>query len=398
MCERVRSLKKCPHRAIHMLDHQCRGPSRASTSQTQYLLAIGVVCREPAIDRRARLRKLYARIASSSDVVIRFVLDGAWWRSANATRFIDEVGAWSGGSTLDESHCALKVLSWWRTIAPCIHAKFYLKTDDDVVLDLPPLLSLIRAFPPGTPLYAGPMHYTYLNATGTRAPYCFAYGAKSAIRLGETACRKPLYEGPIIFAEGPLIILSRELLVKWLAPRMRSKDHYWPSDHPSLIRCNHEDSWLGAEIRNYDGPLHLVNLDTTLRGLHRPDMSVTHGFKGDKKRFRRLRPYSFVSHRVLDAKTFGLVEQAYENGDTAARPVELCTNATSRRRQQAKLRRFCDGEGQVRLPCRKWSEQFAKLERFGCCRDWRLCEPYPQKVDSRGERQVAKTLKVEGHR
>eukprot|EP00966_Prymnesium_polylepis_P216422 5010199-Prymnesium_polylepis.1 len=179
-----------------------------------YAVAIGVVSTEHKPERRRWLRALYRR---SGSVLVRFVLDAAWL-AKQPTLVGDEIGVPMRAG----SHCVDKSFGWWRA-ARRWSARHYLKTDDDVVIDIREALSMLAVLPP-LGVMAGPLWYTTLNTTTLR-PHnptrCTTHGAVlSAAQTKAHDC--PLEFGPYPYVAGPFEVLSGDI-VDWLAPRLTPK-------------------------------------------------------------------------------------------------------------------------------------------------------------------------------
>jgi hypothetical protein len=169
-----------------------------STTSGDYLLALGVVCTEHHSDRRSWLRRLYG--SSGLAVLVRFVVDAAWLsRQPPASLSGDELGV--PMRLAGSGHCVDKSFGWWRS-ARAFSARYYAKTDDDAVIDLPEMLALLMTLPPAR-LMAGPTWYTTLNLTTLKpsSPKCTSMFLARALELKREHC--PSDFGPYPFVAGP---------------------------------------------------------------------------------------------------------------------------------------------------------------------------------------------------
>ena len=340
-------------------------PAVMATQHT-YTLVMGAVCNEGRHDFRQRLRRLYEPHVKSGEFLIRFMIshkretDDRWRakelaadgttdavedvlfvkcaRQATMLETVDCPGhkagtkrCFSSRTPYHEAHCAHKTMRWWR-LAHQWPSKWYGKTDDDAVIDLPPLLSLLEnvlAPIPG-PVFGGIVHYSSINLTNLEG-VCFAHGANAAIGRKARQCPGAGVGGPYPYVEGPLEILSPEVM-RFLHDR---------AEVDPRQRCHYEDLYVGAAIAQHPA-LSLVNLDTMLgrKDIYEPGRREYVGAD------------SMLAHWVRSEEAFARVERDFER------------NRRTRSEQSSALR------------CYDWAETFPKLlEGFPCCHHWRVCEP-----------------------
>ena len=194
--------------------------SSSSTPQAQVSLVLGVLSNERRPHWRERLRQYYAPFADR--VRVRFVLDERWLLK-HGPPAEDEVGVPVG--RVGDQHCAHKMIGWW-SIAQRWPAAFYAKTDDDALLDLGRMLPLLASLP-SSRLYAGILRYSSINES-TLEGVCWASGAFGALRRRRQC---PQTRGPIVFAEGPFVVMSSDVQ-SWVAPRLAVDERQ---------RCHFED-------------------------------------------------------------------------------------------------------------------------------------------------------------
>ena len=208
----------------------------------RHLFVFGIVCNERQHSWRARLRKLYGAHAPNI-LSIFVVLDDyrthAKWQQLELklgerlTEDVLYVPAMVKAERVEkhhayrEAHCSHKTMGWWK-LASRWPSQWYGKTDDDAVIDLPPLLLLLARMPSG-PVYGGIVHYSSVNLTNLEGT-CFASGAYTAARqrlIGLNAalcpagpnaamphCQCSQVDGPYPYVEGPLEILSSDVQVR----------------------------------------------------------------------------------------------------------------------------------------------------------------------------------------
>ena len=219
--------------------------SRPAVEKNTPLLVLGVLCSEGRRGWRERLRRYYS--AFSDRVVVRFILDEKWMSSHKTKTASDEVGVPTGRGL--NQHCAHKMVGWWST-AQRWPGSYYMKTDDDAMVDLARILPLLESLP-RTRMYGGILRYSSINETSLEG-VCWAPGAAGALNKRRNHCK--LTRGPIVFAEGPFVLMSADVQA-WVAPRLRV-------DARQL--CHFEDLLLGRELASYSGALRLTNLDLLL--------------------------------------------------------------------------------------------------------------------------------------
>ena len=238
---------------------------------------------------------------------------------------------WSDRTPYREAHCAHKTMGWWK-LAKRWPSRWYGKTDDDAVIDLPPLLRFLReemAAIPG-PVFGGIVHYSSLNTTNLEGA-CFASGGLNAIKSRRRRCSGPEFAGPCPYVEGPLEILSPEVM-RFL------------SEHAAVDprqRCHYEDLYVGIAIAGH-ASLSLVNLE---RLLGRKDVYIP-----GRREF--VGADSMLAHWVRSEDAFKRVVNGFER-----------TRGLRSRRSNA-------------LQCAPWASAFPPLrDGFPCCHDWHVCEP-----------------------
>ena len=358
----------------------------------EFTLVIGAVCDERRHDFRRRLRQLYGPHVAKREMLIKFVVSERYrsderWLARERARGLPHSAPANDGSATDsaavdgrvsrrrrlqalddllfmpaahratglervdcpgqrkgsrrcfsqltpyhEAHCAHKTMGWWR-VAGQWPARWYGKTDDDAVIDVPPLLRLLSdaLAPISGPVFAGIVRYSSVNMTNLEG-VCFASGATYAIRYRRKYCAGPRFAGPFPYVEGPLEILSPDVQ-SFLSQRARMDPRQ---------RCHYEDLYVGMLIAQHP-QLSLVNLATLLgrKDIYEPG------------RREYLGPDSFVAHWVRSQAAYERVEADF---DTAQRVRSASGNT---------------------LRCAPWAESFPPLrEHFPCCvQNWTLCEP-----------------------
>ena len=219
-------------------------------------------------------------------------------------------------------------MGWWRA-AGRWPAKWYGKTDDDAVVDLPPLLSLLDDVLSrvDAPVYAGIVRYSSLNTTNLEGA-CFASGANGAVRYRARYCPQAEIAGPYPYVEGPLELLSPSVQ-QHLAPLALSDPRQ---------RCHYEDLYVGIHIASHPN-ISLVNLE---RLLGRKDIYLP-------RHTEYIGPDALLAHWVRSEVAFDQVEHDFVR----------------------KRRRI----GSSAIQCAPWAQTFPPLEKFPCCRKWVVCEP-----------------------
>ena len=371
------------------------GNSGGRAAGKMLTLAIGIVCSERQHRWRARLRRLYALHADVMQPV--FVIaaekehDAAWQARERS------IGLHVGGDVLyaqqkvlaervyrgvhvyREAHCSHKTMGWWRA-ASRWPSKWYGKTDDDAVIDLPPLLALLATLPPG-PVYGGIVRYSSLNSS-TLEGGCFSPGGNGAVRQrthGRRAAACAALEGPYPYVEGPLEILSADVQA-FLAPRVQPDPRQ---------RCHYEDLYVGRYMAAHPR-LSLVNLDLLLG---RKDV-----YNGGRTEF--MGADAFVAHWVRHgANTRTRMRGRASRGvpcapctAQAAAPWVLCLLQV--RKDDAFAAVLADFEASrasrsmssYGVSCSRWADSFGLLKHFPCCQRWDVCEPNTPIIKARGGR------------
>ena len=335
----------------------------AAVGVDQHLFVFGVVCNERKHEWRGRLRKLYA--AHAPAMLPIFVLDDRHQADARWMRRERAVGGLVGDDMLfvrtawhathverhhayREAHCAHKTMGWWQS-ALRWPSRWYGKTDDDAVIDLPPLRSLLARLPSG-PVYGGIVHYSSVNTSNLEGG-CFSPGAWGAVRartVGRAAARCAALEGPYPYVEGPLEILSPDV-AGFLGMR---------AERDGRQRCHFEDLYVGRYIAAHPA-LSLVNLDSMLG--HK---DVWHPPSG-----AWLGADSFLAHWVRTDEAFGRVTERFAAARALRHPDALA------------------------LRCSSWRRSFSSLAAFPCCHNWTLCEPATPLLRARsGARNITSTM------
>ena len=342
-------------------------PWRRPPALHTYTLVIGAVCDEKRHDYRYRLRRLYAPYVASGAILARFVVssererDLKWRRKEMAANgstgdavddllFVPAAGlatmlemadcpghaagtrrCFSGRTPFREAHCAHKSMGWWRAAGQW-PARWYGKTDDDAVIDLPPLMHLLNGVLADIsgPVFGGIVRYSSINTTNLEGA-CFSSGGRLAMRYRSRYCKQPEIRGPYPYVEGPLEILSPEVQ-QHLAPRAVADPRQ---------RCHYEDLYVGIHIAAHP-QISLVNLE---RLLGRKDIY-------EPRHTEYIGPDALLVHWVRSEAAFGQVERTFE-----------------RKRKNAELA----AEG--RLSCAPWISSFPPLADFPCCHNWTVCEP-----------------------
>ena len=274
-----------------------------------------------------RLRPLYAE---TNRVLIRFVLDAVWLKKQPPHRVHEDM---IGVPMTQRSHrhCAHKMVGWWKAAGQW-PARFYGKTDDDAVVDLPRLVPLLDSTLPSTGAYAGIVRYSSLNES-TLEGECWAPGAGGALKLHQRRC--PGTYGPFPFVEGPLVVLTGDVR-SWVAPRLAIDDRQ---------RCHFEDLLLGHELSKHPR-VHLVNLERILGRI----LVV----EGRREGGGWVGPQGLLAHWTRNAELFWR------------------TVATFR---QLAVKRCADGPPVLPIECAPWRASYPDIHAFPCCHDWALCLP-----------------------
>ena len=341
------------------------------------VLVLGVLSTEHLQDRRDRLRLLYRGAEDAQGVLVRFVLSAEWvsecatprateWCTGshvNGTLESDEVSVrtlqprWTKNRGPWEQLCSRERIMALKTIGWFVHAArysatWYGVTDDDALVDLPPLLLLLRAAPNG-PTWAGVANYYYLNETSleaarqnrTRKPawlprlQCHAAGTAGALDLRRR--RGCTGYGPYPFMLGSLHLMSRELHT-WAIGPLRG-----------LLRrletatCPPGGDALPGYVISKHPSLSLVNLDGALGR-----------FDVDEGGGKWIGASSLLAHRVRSQTAFELARRDFNEThrvhgwsggfDAAA----LATRG---------------------LQCRRWIEEDDRARKLSCCHRWRVC-------------------------
>ena len=319
-----------------------------------YTFVLGIVCSERQHAWRARLRRLYGRHAGVMRPVFVIAADrqaDARWQEREVT-----IGGRVAGDILyanqswwathvyrrvhvyREAHCAHKTMVWWQT-ASRWPSKWYGKTDDDAVIDLPALLSLLDSLPAG-PVYGGIVRYSSLNST-TLEGECFSSGGNGAVnkrRFGRGAAYCASLEGPFPYVEGPLEIVSSDVQ-QFLSTRV---------ERDARMRCHYEDLYVGWYMSRHPR-LSLINLDSLLG---RKDVY-------DAGRNLFVGADSFVAHWVRKDDAFEAVSAAFERAHSRS-------------------------TASYAVGCSRWADSFANLRYFPCCQEWSICEPRTPLLRARG--------------
>ena len=382
----------------------------------QLLLVLGVMCTEHRHDRRAWLRQHYHRHRHTA-VEVRFFVDAGWLSNRSRAGIHDEddvvgvahelegtrvCGGWGsddapGSCATREARVMAKARGWWR-VAARWRARFVGKTDDDCVVDVGRLATLLAAVPgadgtapPGVAthdtldthggaraIYGGKIHFTSINGTAadqlSSMPCYSNHGAASALGTRYFAsCRLQRLRGPFPFASGPLILLS-EPARAWLLRRSSVPLH------SAEASAQVEDAQLGWELSHHPA-LDVLDLAFAMRRTNvRRDFADPEwrGFDGivahKVDTAADMRRVAAVLDMRLDKATSGGQhdyqgghEQGHEQGH------ELCASLRS---GEERARR-CPG-GSARLVCLPWLAQLGALDAFPCCRRWNVCVPPAQ--------------------
>ena len=291
------------------------------------LLVLGVLSNERRQQWRERLRKLYAPFADR--VIVRYVFDQTWLTRHPKLATEDSVGVAVGRGR--DLHCAHKMVGWWST-AHKWPGTFYAKTDDDAVLDLGRLLPILESLPRRR-LYSGILRYSSINESSLEG-ICWSAGGHGALRKRSRYCKSA--RGPIVFAEGPLIVMSSDVQAM-VAPRLKLDDRQ---------RCHFEDLLLGKEIALLS-QLNLVNLGPLIA-----EPNVVSGPRRGRPRGEWLGVKGPLGHW---ARTEALYSRTIREFERAAREVPPRPEPV--------------------FNCSLWAHSFPRLREFPCCQDWSLCEP-----------------------
>jgi hypothetical protein len=327
------------------------------------LLVLGVLCNERRPRWRQRLRQWYAPFAKR--VLVRYILDDKWLRKHGGAA-ADEVGVPVG--VLRDQHCAHKMVGWWsvaqaslRLIAQRANARraqtllsplsfqawnatFYAKTDDDAMLDLGRVLPLLESLPTSQ-LYSGILRYSSINETSLEG-VCWAAGAYGALRRRRDRRESPTCDrtrGPVVFAEGPLVVMSRDVQA-WLAPRLRID---------ARQQCHFEDLLLGREMAAREA-LQLANLGPLIA---EPNVWAPGG--------KWLGVHGPLAHWTRTDEAYERVADEFKRAATTAPYGPMPP-----------------------LRCAPWRISFPRLRDFPCCASWNLCESEAANAEWRELRTV----------
>lgn len=228
--------------------------SRAPTPDRPWPLMMGVISRETAGHaRRQRLRAHYRQVP---DVLVRFVVSEAF---ASRGGELGLLGVPDGlGSSV-----TYKSLYYWLLVTTLYDARYYLKTDDDAVLSLPVLLDLLAAAdtaaardaPPGAPplVLAGDINWGTFDLQALEG-HCWSTRAAHSLGSKHTQC--PLEFGPVPFATGALILLSKAVAVQ-LRATLGATGWLKRADLNSYF----EDRLIGLAVSRDSRPVHLLYLN-----------------------------------------------------------------------------------------------------------------------------------------
>eukprot|EP00316_Scyphosphaera_apsteinii_P015914 CAMPEP_0119329600 /NCGR_PEP_ID=MMETSP1333-20130426/76220_1 /TAXON_ID=418940 /ORGANISM="Scyphosphaera apsteinii, Strain RCC1455" /LENGTH=383 /DNA_ID=CAMNT_0007338759 /DNA_START=87 /DNA_END=1234 /DNA_ORIENTATION=+ len=320
-----------------------------------YSLVVGILSTEHRQAQRQRLRSFYNQF--THNVLVRFVLD-AWWMKQHSMVLVgDELGVpalpQGTGFCLRKLIMARKTLSWWQRATEW-NASYYAKTDDDAIIDLEQLLVLLNAAPHG-PLYGGVVRFSCINTTSLTCPSCFfAFGAVGALKLMiRNRASSPACDfGPFPFALGPLQILSQPVCA-WAASRVAQLNR-------RLQTCPMNEDALFGSLLAFHPNLTLLNLEGTLGNFDVQWLphKLWHGAP------------SLLAHKISTSEAWSLATRDFiESKQTNGGLATYCTRRLDRKWQQHARRIYCHGE-QLRLLCKPWSQEFASLRMFPCCRVW----------------------------
>lgn len=293
------------------------------------LLVLGILCNERRRNWASRLRKLYAPFVDSGRVVVRYVYDEKWLARKSWQKLPDEIGVPTGRGL--NMHCAHKMVGWWRG-AHRWSGTFYAKTDDDATLDLARLLPLIERLPRHR-LYSGILRYSSINETSLEG-VCWSAGAHGAVKKHMKHC--PTSRGPIVFAEGPFILMSQDVQ-RWVAPKLHID---------SRQRCHFEDLLLGRELMAIPA-LNIANLGPLIAEPNVVSSPTRHHRKG-----MWLGTKGPLAHWTRTEALYGRTLASF-----------------ARAEQQVPIRTHPS------FNCSLWRREFMLLRDFPCCQDWSLCAP-----------------------
>ena len=377
-------------------------PSMPSPAPPRATMVLGVLSTEHLKDRRQRLRVLY-RGAHELGVDVRYVLSAEWlaecgsqsaseWCTeshAHGALEADEVAVptaqprWTRNRGPWEQLCSRERIMAFKTVGWFVHAqrwqaKWYGVTDDDALIDLPPLLLLLDAAPLG-PSWAGVANYYYLNATSleaarqnkTRKPawlprlQCHAVGIAGALNLGRRhGCEG---YGPYPFMLGSLNLMSRELHA-WAINPLQALLH-----RLEAVSCPPGGDAVPGYVIAQHPVVNLINLDGALGR-----------FDVDWSRGRWRGSPSLLAHRVRTQETFQLVRRDFNatrnahgtQGGFARYCATRPLGRSQRRWHREAQRRYCRAAA-LSLPCERWATQDRSVRMLPCCHGWRVCSTPP---------------------
>ena len=366
-----------------------RAPRRRAHEPQQLLLVLGVMCTEHRHDRRVWLREHYRRRGTAA-VEVRFFVDAGWLSNRSRAGVHDEgdvvgvahelegtrmCGGWGsddapGSCATREARVMAKARGWWR-VAARWRARFVGKTDDDCVVDVSRLASLLYAVPmkaDGAPggadraIYGGKIHFTSMSGTAadqlSSMPCYSNHGAAAALGTRYfQSCRRQRITGPFPFASGPLIVLS-EPTRAWLLRRSNV------ALHSAEASAQVEDAQLGWELSHHSS-LDVLDLSFAMRQTNvRRDFAdkTWRGFDG------------IVAHKVDTAADMRRVAAALDGtsdgGHGGSGPNGGRDGPRSGHEDVANL--------VANFTCSPWLAQLGALDAFPCCRGWGLCVPPAQ--------------------
>ena len=297
--------------------------SVAATGARQPLLVVGVISTERQVRWRQRLRHLYQPYVDRGIVQVFYILDGS---AQNGLIMADEIGV--PVSHRPDRHCAHKMIGFWK-MAGRWPATYYLKTDDDVTLDLPRIVPLLESLPRHR-LFSGILRYSLVNET-TLEGVCWSAGANGALNKRRRAsCKGDTIRGPFPFAEGPFVLMSADVQA-WVGPRLKKDPRQ---------QCHFEDLLLGRELAQHR-ELQIVNLDFLLG---QPNVVSSRG--------EWLGTNGPVAHWTRSEEHFIKTIESFRRASQSL-PV---TSAFPK------------------PPCAPWGQSFRRLHEYPCCQNWTLCD------------------------
>jgi hypothetical protein len=97
-------------------------------------------------------------------------------------------------------------------------------------------------------------------------------------------------------------------------------------------------------------------------------------------------PPSFLAHRVRSPAAFALSAADFERVRLSKIGgfVRYCSGHTNRAWHRKARQTFCNGRGELSMPCTPWLLDFPQLKGFKCCSAWQICRapralPRPRK-------------------